>query len=162
MVSESGAALLDPSAKAALIERILPRATVVTPNLPEARALSGLGDAASPERARRGGARARARMPWSSPAATPRTGATCSSTAAASLSIEGPRYPDGAAPRLRLHPLLGALCAFLARGYELAEAARWAKEIAAEAVGNGLRGIGAGAGHRSTLCGIEPRDNRQR
>ena len=41
MVSESGATLLDPNAKAALIERILPRATVVTPNLMEARELAG-------------------------------------------------------------------------------------------------------------------------
>ena len=39
MVAQSGATLLDPNAKAALIERILPLATVVTPNLPEARAL---------------------------------------------------------------------------------------------------------------------------
>ena len=41
MVSESGATLLDPNAKAALIERILPRAAVVTPNLMEARELAG-------------------------------------------------------------------------------------------------------------------------
>jgi hydroxymethylpyrimidine/phosphomethylpyrimidine kinase len=34
MVSQSGAVLLDPNAKAALIERVLPLATVVTPNLP--------------------------------------------------------------------------------------------------------------------------------
>ncbi len=34
----------------------------------------------------------------------------------------------------------------LARGYELAEAARWAREIASEAVGHGLRDIGRGPG----------------
>ena len=49
MVAQSGAALLDPGAKAALIERVLPRASVVTPNLPEARELAGLGAGASPE-----------------------------------------------------------------------------------------------------------------
>jgi hydroxymethylpyrimidine/phosphomethylpyrimidine kinase len=49
MVSQSGAVLLDPNAKAALIERVLPRATVATPNLPEARELAGLGGRASPE-----------------------------------------------------------------------------------------------------------------
>src|SRR5213593_4796900 len=48
MVSQSGAVLLDPNAKAALIERILPLATVVTPNLPEARQLAGLGEDAGP------------------------------------------------------------------------------------------------------------------
>src|SRR6202041_1873754 len=45
MVAESGAELLDPSARSALIEQILPRASVATPNLPEARALTGLADA---------------------------------------------------------------------------------------------------------------------
>jgi hydroxymethylpyrimidine/phosphomethylpyrimidine kinase len=39
MVAESGAQLLDPHAQDALIAEILPRATVLTPNLPEARAL---------------------------------------------------------------------------------------------------------------------------
>ena len=37
MVAESGAELLRPSAQAALIALLIPRATVVTPNLPEAR-----------------------------------------------------------------------------------------------------------------------------
>jgi hydroxymethylpyrimidine/phosphomethylpyrimidine kinase len=41
MVAESGARLLDPDAQRALIEEILPRATVLTPNLPEARVLAG-------------------------------------------------------------------------------------------------------------------------
>jgi hydroxymethylpyrimidine/phosphomethylpyrimidine kinase len=39
MVAESGAELMDPTARAALIALLLPRTTVVTPNLPEARAL---------------------------------------------------------------------------------------------------------------------------
>ena len=49
MVAESGAVLLKPEAKSALIERIVPRATVVTPNAAEARELTGWGDGASPE-----------------------------------------------------------------------------------------------------------------
>jgi hydroxymethylpyrimidine/phosphomethylpyrimidine kinase len=40
MVAESGARLLRADAQRALIEEILPRATVLTPNLPEARALT--------------------------------------------------------------------------------------------------------------------------
>ncbi len=40
MVAESGARLLQADAQRALIEEILPRATVVTPNLPEARTLA--------------------------------------------------------------------------------------------------------------------------
>ena len=40
MVTESGARLLDPDAEEALVAEILPRATHLTPNLPEARALA--------------------------------------------------------------------------------------------------------------------------
>ncbi|HWX44719.1 MAG TPA: bifunctional hydroxymethylpyrimidine kinase/phosphomethylpyrimidine kinase, partial [Solirubrobacteraceae bacterium] len=41
MVAESGARLLQADAQRALVEEILPRATVLTPNLPEARVLAG-------------------------------------------------------------------------------------------------------------------------
>jgi hydroxymethylpyrimidine/phosphomethylpyrimidine kinase len=41
MVAESGARLLQPDAQRALVEEILPRATVLTPNLPEAEVLAG-------------------------------------------------------------------------------------------------------------------------
>ena len=49
MVAESGAVLLDDAARAALVERLLPRATVITPNLPEARVLGGEGAPDDPE-----------------------------------------------------------------------------------------------------------------
>jgi hydroxymethylpyrimidine/phosphomethylpyrimidine kinase len=45
MVAESGASLLDADAQGALVREILPRASVLTPNLPEARALVGPGPA---------------------------------------------------------------------------------------------------------------------
>ena len=52
MVAESGARLLDAEAEGAVVEQILPRATVLTPNVPEARVLRRpRGD-----RPRRGGA----------------------------------------------------------------------------------------------------------
>lgn len=41
MVAESGAVLLDDEARAAIVEELLPLATVITPNLPEARVLAG-------------------------------------------------------------------------------------------------------------------------
>jgi hydroxymethylpyrimidine/phosphomethylpyrimidine kinase len=44
MVAESGAVLLDDDARAALVELLLPRATVITPNVPEARVLAGGGE----------------------------------------------------------------------------------------------------------------------
>ncbi|HEY5045527.1 MAG TPA: bifunctional hydroxymethylpyrimidine kinase/phosphomethylpyrimidine kinase [Solirubrobacteraceae bacterium] len=47
MVAESGARLLDADAQRALVEEILPRATVITPNLPEARFLAGWTGAGS-------------------------------------------------------------------------------------------------------------------
>ena len=52
MVSESGAVLLDEAARAALAELLLPRATVITPNLPEARVLAGDPGADAEELAR--------------------------------------------------------------------------------------------------------------
>jgi hydroxymethylpyrimidine/phosphomethylpyrimidine kinase len=55
MVAKGGEPLLDPAAKETLIRRLLPRATVITPNLPEAEALTGLGiatAAAMPKAAR--------------------------------------------------------------------------------------------------------------
>ena len=70
MISESGAQLLEPEAERALVAEMLPRATVLTPNLPEARVLAGLaslrsrpGDEHSPGQnspASPGGARASA------------------------------------------------------------------------------------------------------
>jgi hydroxymethylpyrimidine/phosphomethylpyrimidine kinase len=144
MVAESGAVLLDPNAKAALIERILPRATVTTPNLPEARELSGLGDDASAEELGRA-------IIALGPQAAVVTGGHASDGADVLVEdhgcvrIEGPRYPDGASHGSGCTHS-SALAAFLARGEDVPAAARWAREIAAEAVGNGLRGLGAGSG----------------
>jgi hydroxymethylpyrimidine/phosphomethylpyrimidine kinase len=144
MVAESGAELLAPSARTALVERILPLASVVTPNVLEARALAGLGESADQ---RQLGAAVLAL----GPRAVIVTGGHADGGAdvlvddAGALMIEGPRYPTGASHGSGCTHS-SALAAFLARGIELAEAARWAREVAAEAVGNGLRGLGAGAG----------------
>jgi hydroxymethylpyrimidine/phosphomethylpyrimidine kinase len=144
MVSESGATLLDPHAKAAMIERILPRAQVLTPNLPEARALTGLGEAATQQQLGEA-------VLALGPEAVVVTGGHLEDGADilvagdGSLRIEGPRYPDGASHGSGCTHS-SALAAFLARGEGLSDAARWAKEVAAEAVGNGLRAIGRGPG----------------
>jgi hydroxymethylpyrimidine/phosphomethylpyrimidine kinase len=144
MVSASGAVLLDPNAKAALIERVLPLATVATPNLPEARQLAGLGaGAASAELA--------TAIHALGPAAVIVTGGHTEDGAdvlfdgVGTLRIDGPRYPDRASHGSGCTHS-SALAAFLARGTELADAARWAREIAATAVGNGLAELGGGAG----------------
>ncbi|MBN9623425.1 MAG: bifunctional hydroxymethylpyrimidine kinase/phosphomethylpyrimidine kinase, partial [Actinobacteria bacterium] len=49
MVAESGARLLDDEACDTLVEKLLPLVSIATPNIPEARVLSGLGDDASQE-----------------------------------------------------------------------------------------------------------------
>ncbi|MGI9020116.1 MAG: bifunctional hydroxymethylpyrimidine kinase/phosphomethylpyrimidine kinase [Solirubrobacterales bacterium] len=144
MVAESGATLLDPDAKAALIERVLPLATVLTPNLAEARSLAGAGESASP-------AELAEMVQALGPDAVIVTGGHTEDGAdtlydgAGILRIEGPRYPTGASHGSGCTHS-SALAAFLARGEDLADAARWAKEVAAEAVGHGLHRIGAGAG----------------
>jgi hydroxymethylpyrimidine/phosphomethylpyrimidine kinase len=144
MIAESGASLLDPNAKAALIERILPRATVVTPNIAEARSLAGLGEAASQVEL---GEAILALGPDAVVVTGGHTedGADVLVEPAGSLRIEGPRYPPGASHGSGCTHS-SALAAYLARGFELVDAARWAREVAAEAVGNGLRGLGRGAG----------------
>ena len=52
MVSESGASLLEPDARDALVATLIPRATVVTPNIDEGQALTEDGDDARCSRVR--------------------------------------------------------------------------------------------------------------
>jgi hydroxymethylpyrimidine/phosphomethylpyrimidine kinase len=163
MVAQSGAVLLDPNAKAALIERVLPLATVVTPNLPEARELAGLGAGAGSEELARA-------IQALGPAAVIVTGGHADDGAdvlfdgVGVLRIEGPRYGEGASHGSGCTHS-SALAAFLAHGTEIADAARWAREIAAEAVGSGLRELGRGPGpvdvldlHRSSPAARRPGD----
>jgi len=144
MVSESGAVLLDPAARRALVERVLPLTAVATPNIPEARELTGLGEGASQEEL------ARAVLALG-PGAVVVTGGHSEALVdlfcdgERLLEIPGERHPDGAAHGSGCTHS-SALAAFLARGEEPLEAALRARAIASEAVGNGLHGIGAGPG----------------
>ncbi|MGI8511937.1 MAG: bifunctional hydroxymethylpyrimidine kinase/phosphomethylpyrimidine kinase [Solirubrobacteraceae bacterium] len=144
MVAESGAILLDEDARAALIERILPRATVVTPNLPEARVLSGAGEDATPA------VLARA-IHALGPQAVVVTGGHRAAIVdtvwdgATLTEIPGERHPDGAAHGSGCTHS-SALAAHLARGAHPLDAARAAHVLAAAAVKCGLRGLGTGPG----------------
>ncbi len=143
MVAESGAVLLKPEAKRALIERIVPRATVVTPNAAEARELTGLGEDASPEELIRA-------VHALGPRVAVVTGGHLDGAdryfdGETLEEIEGPRHPDGASHGSGCTHS-SALAARLAQGDTSLEAAREARRIAAEAVANGLREIGSGAG----------------
>ncbi len=144
MVAESGATLLDADAKVALIERLLPLVTVVTPNMPEARELAGRREGGTQ---RELGEAILALGPDAVIVTGGHTekGADVLVDANGYLEIEGPRFADGAAHGSGCTHS-SAVAALLARGMELDEAARWAREIAAEAVGHGLREIGAGPG----------------
>ena len=180
MIAESGAALGDDDAIGALIEHVLPRATVTTPNLPEAHVL------AAAARARDGGSRggdegsrgrdegdggcaeapdgdARERdenqrlleaILRLGPRAVLVTGGHRQHAVDLLLragareplvEIPGPRHPGDAAHGSGCTHS-SALAAGLARGYDLHEAARFARTVAAEAVRDGLRDVGDGPG----------------
>jgi hydroxymethylpyrimidine/phosphomethylpyrimidine kinase len=144
MVAESGAVLLDDETREALIERLVPRATVVTPNIPEARALTGAGERDSQEDLAR-------EVLALGPGAVVVTGGHSDQVVdfffdgTEAVAIEGPRHPDGASHGSGCTHS-SALAAYLAHGLPPLEAARRAREVASAAVGAGLRGIGRGAG----------------
>ena len=144
MVAESGAVLLDDEARAALVERLLPLATVVTPNIPEARALTGAGERDSQEDLAR-------EVLALGPHAVVVTGGHSERVVdlffdgRESAEIAGERHPDGAAHGSGCTHS-SALAAFLALGETPLEAARKAREIASAAVAAGLREIGRGPG----------------
>jgi hydroxymethylpyrimidine/phosphomethylpyrimidine kinase len=144
MVAESGAVLLDVAARAALVERLLPRATVVTPNIPEAVALTGADERASQEDLAR-------EVLALGPEAVVVTGGHSREVVdlffdgSRAEMIPGDRHPDGASHGSGCTHS-SAVAAFLARGFTPLEAAREARGVAAQAVLGGLRGLGAGAG----------------
>jgi hydroxymethylpyrimidine/phosphomethylpyrimidine kinase len=165
MVAESGAELLAPSATWALIDLLLPRASVLTPNVSEARALvahaGGVDDADVPDLARTlhrfgatavvvtGGHRERAIDVFFDGARL--------------VEIAGERYPDDAAHGSGCTHS-STLAARLALGEEPLQAARVAKEMAARAVRDGLGEIGAGAGPVDVLgiASARPEENSVR
>jgi hydroxymethylpyrimidine/phosphomethylpyrimidine kinase len=143
MVAESGAPLLEDNAQATLRELLLPRVTVVTPNVPEAGVLAGVADLGPEELARA--------VHALGPQNVVVTGGHRDEPidlffdGRELVEIPGERYADGAAHGSGCTHS-SALAAHLALGFEPLEAAQRAKAIAAEAVAAGLRSIGAGAG----------------
>jgi hydroxymethylpyrimidine/phosphomethylpyrimidine kinase len=146
MVAESGAELLEYSARSALVSLLLPRVTVVTPNVPEARALldrspRGRTDVAALARAIHG----------LGPAVVVITGGHRKLATdvffdgSRLVELAGERFPDGAAHGSGCTHS-SVLAARLAWGDSPLQAARTAKRRAAEAVRDGLTSIGSGAG----------------
>jgi hydroxymethylpyrimidine/phosphomethylpyrimidine kinase len=144
MVAESGAVLLDDETRAALVDVLLPRCAIATPNIPEARELTGAGEEASQEELAR-------RFFELGPKAVVVTGGHSEELVdlffdgERLVEIPGEHHPDGAAHGSGCTHS-SALAAFLAHGDEPLEAARKARAVASEAVANGLREVGSGAG----------------
>ena len=156
MVAESGARLLPEEAQELLIELLLPRATVITPNVPEARALAEGGLALALAAGEAPPAHddieqlARAVHALGPQCVVVTGGHRDQATdlffdGRRCTAISGERYPDGAAHGSGCcHS--SALAAALARGMSELEAARFAKHIASAAIRDGLRELGAGSG----------------
>jgi hydroxymethylpyrimidine/phosphomethylpyrimidine kinase len=143
MVAESGARLLPEDAVAALRELILPRATVVTPNLHEARVLAGDAALDGEELAKAVHAIGPRAVVVTGGHRDEATDLLYDGTTLTELT--GARHPDGAAHGSGCTHS-STLAARLALGDSLLEAALVARATAAAAVRDGLRGLGAGAG----------------
>ncbi|MDQ6815985.1 MAG: bifunctional hydroxymethylpyrimidine kinase/phosphomethylpyrimidine kinase [Actinomycetota bacterium] len=151
MVAASGAELLDPGAQALLIELLLPRVSVITPNVPEAEALVA---AATPSGSRREDLRVSElarELHALGPRAVVVTGGHRQQAidlffdGSRLVEIPGERYPSSAAHGSGCTHS-SVLAARLALGDDILGAAREAKRMAALAVRDGLAGIGRGAG----------------
>jgi hydroxymethylpyrimidine/phosphomethylpyrimidine kinase len=143
MVAESGARLLAADGVDALRSLILPRATVITPNLAEARVLAG-DEALDGERLARA-------LHALGPGNVVVTGGHRESAVdlfydgTAFTEFPGERHPDGAAHGSGCTHS-STLAARLALGDDPLTAARRARATAAAAIADGLRDLGAGAG----------------
>ena len=142
MVASSGARLLEDDAVEVLVGRLFPLATVVTPNLLEARALAG-SDAPPTELAE-------ALVGLGAPAALVTGG---HGEQAAEHLFDGSAHHEIPVERHDIAATHGAGCthsatvaALLARGFSLLEAARGAAVAASRAVAQGLVEIGGGDG----------------
>jgi hydroxymethylpyrimidine/phosphomethylpyrimidine kinase len=144
MIASSGARLLRDDAVDALVSRLFPLATVVTPNLPEARALTaGTGTESLSLLAER-------LHELGAPAAVVTGG---HAERAVDHLFDGSRHVEIEVDRHAVAVTHGAGCthsatlaALLARGLSLDEAARGAAAAASRAVEHGLVEIGAGEG----------------
>jgi hydroxymethylpyrimidine/phosphomethylpyrimidine kinase len=142
MVASSGARLLQPDAAAALVRRLFPLATVVTPNLPEAEAIVGRS---APRREL-----AEALVALGAAAALVTGG---HGDDAVDHLFDGHEHFEIPVERHERATTHGAGCthsatlaALLARGLSLRDAAVEAGRVAARAVADGLDEIGAGEG----------------
>jgi hydroxymethylpyrimidine/phosphomethylpyrimidine kinase len=148
MVSESGAVLLDDHARQAIVDQLLPLATVITPNLPEARVLTGDGGSGAEELARRLHALGPENVVVTGGHREEATDVFYDGDAI--HLIPGERHADGAAHGSGCTHS-STVAANLALGATPLEAATAARRIAGEAVRDGLRSVGKGPGPVNAL-----------
>jgi hydroxymethylpyrimidine/phosphomethylpyrimidine kinase len=148
MVASSGAQLLQDDAVDVLVGRLFPLATVVTPNLPEAEALTGRPGAPA-------GELAEALVELGARAAVVTGG---HGDAAVDHLFDGREHVEIPVERHAVAATHGAGCthsatfaAALARGQSLPEAARVAARVASRAVRLGHAELGAGEGPVNVL-----------
>jgi len=181
MVASSGAQLLEDDAVETLVERLFPLATVVTPNLAEAEVLAGVKQ----QTVTKFDTAARASVADGSAAFDKQQTVTKSELAerihalgAAAVIVTGghgepvdhlfdgrehleipiERYDPGATHGAGCTHS-ATLCAGLARGLALTEAAEYAARVAGDAVAHGLGDVGAGDGPVDVLNLKEAREH---
>jgi hydroxymethylpyrimidine/phosphomethylpyrimidine kinase len=145
--SQHGDALLRPDALAALRDRILPLATVVTPNLGEVRLLTGID-----VRDRSGMQDAARALSDLGPQWVLVKGGHLPDGEAVDVLYDGASFAEFTSPRFDTQhthgsgdTLAAAICAALARGLEVEDAVRFGKSFIAGAIEHGFP-LGAGLG----------------
>ena len=158
-VSKHGHALLEEDAVESIRTRILPLATLVTPNLPEAAGLAGFPVTTTEDMVRAG----EAILALGPRAVLVKGGHLEGATGADDLLVEGGRAEWIRAEWLDTRnthgtgcTLSSAIAAHLARGEDLGEAVRAGKAFVTEAIRHALA-IGGGIGPVDQLWSIPPR-----
>lgn len=149
MMAKGGDPLLREGARASLIRRLLPLATVLTPNLPEAELLCGFS-IESREEMRRA---ARAILALGPQTVVVKGGHLLDPKASVDLFFDGKAFEELESPRFETKNTHGTGCTFasavaagLALGRSPIEAARAAKRYVTAIIGASMR-LGLGAGH---------------
>ncbi len=154
MIAKSGDALLERESVGALVDALLPRASVVTPNLPEAGVLLGERAPETPREMRRAAERLRGKMAHEGTRWVVLKGGHLGHGDAIDLVTDGDRMVELAAPRIdtkNTHgtgcTLSAAIAALLPQSADALTAIRGAKDYLTAAIrASGALEVGSGHG----------------
>ncbi len=157
MVAKSGAQLLRDDAVEVLVRELVPRATVVTPNAPEAERMTGI-EVRDLEGARKAAEHIVERL---GARAAVVKGGHLGGPESVDVLYYGGRYVELRAPRIESRATHGTGCSFsaaiaagLAKGMDVEEAVREAKRMVTDAIRYGLD-LGSGHGPVNPISWIE-------